>query len=380
VDHIAFDPDWDKSMSVTLSFADGSPARNHAIQAALRSYKPTYFHCWQLKTFWHEMKIVDSDIEVHSFEEMETLPPIDLTTPLSKQKFHQQQPIALQVVEEMKAFKMEMESILQKVDDEHDLLTFWMRKTRKPVLAVLAVQMAKNGPVKLYRGTNMEVSMPTGSLCAERNVIGTALADNPTLKRHHLKIIAVLSVQANRSDLAGSRSRPTSATSLMSFAQSVAGSRRNSIDVEDAPSFTQGRPPRPSRRNSSGEWLLQDIAPPDPPTKTQDTQSTTCSGEDGVPTESGTAFLVQNNTPARRISLYQHNPNASTESKDHNPGNVSKRKSVVVLQSPEDLNPLRPCGACNEWLKKISQSSPYFQILTFTDADCSGVYCSPVAE
>lgn len=36
--------------------------------------------------------------------------------------------------------------------------------------------------------------MPTGSLCAERNVIGTALADNPSLKREHLKAIAVLSV------------------------------------------------------------------------------------------------------------------------------------------------------------------------------------------
>jgi hypothetical protein len=73
-DKLPFMSEWKKSFQVTLSYADGSPARNHAIQAALRPYRPAYYHCWQLKTFWHESKIVDSDIEVHSFEEMETLP------------------------------------------------------------------------------------------------------------------------------------------------------------------------------------------------------------------------------------------------------------------------------------------------------------------
>ena len=40
----------------------------------------------------------------------------------------------------------------------------------------------------------MEVSMPTGSLCSERNVIGTALAADHTLHRQHIRMIAVLSV------------------------------------------------------------------------------------------------------------------------------------------------------------------------------------------
>ena len=53
---------------------------------------------------------------------------------------------------------------------------FKSQKALKPVIAVLAVQTS-NGKVTLYRGTNMEVSMPTGSLCAERNVIGTALGE-----------------------------------------------------------------------------------------------------------------------------------------------------------------------------------------------------------
>ena len=40
--------------------------------------------------------------------------------------------------------------------------------------------------------------MPTGSLCAERNVIGTALASDPGLKREDLVMVAVLSVQMPR--------------------------------------------------------------------------------------------------------------------------------------------------------------------------------------
>ena len=77
-------------------------------------------------------------------------------------------------------------------NEDNDVKDFWLRKSKKPVLSVLLVQ--KGDQVKLYRGTNMEVSMPTGSLCAERNVIGSALADDLTLKRHHLKYIAVLSL------------------------------------------------------------------------------------------------------------------------------------------------------------------------------------------
>lgn len=40
----------------------------------------------------------------------------------------------------------------------------------------------------------MEVAMPTGSLCSERNAIGSALADNMGLKRSDILGIAVLFV------------------------------------------------------------------------------------------------------------------------------------------------------------------------------------------
>jgi hypothetical protein len=119
-----FSTEWRKSFSVTLSFADGSPARNHAIQAALRTFKPTCYHFWQLKTFWHESKIVTSDIEVHSFEEMETLPPVETS------QLHDR-PVVDQVVKEMKRFRDDFMKILSDTSEHsNEIRTFWLRKSK----------------------------------------------------------------------------------------------------------------------------------------------------------------------------------------------------------------------------------------------------------
>ncbi len=53
-----------------------------------------------------------------------------------------------------------------------------------------------------------EKSMPTGSLCAERNVIGTALAMDPGLRREDLRMVAVLAVPLKTLDNPSSRSTP----------------------------------------------------------------------------------------------------------------------------------------------------------------------------
>ncbi|KAL3931640.1 MAG: hypothetical protein SGBAC_011216 [Bacillariaceae sp.] len=369
MDNLPFMNDWKKSFHVTLSFGDGSPARNHAIQAALRTYRPTYYHCWQLKTFWHESKIVDSDIEIHSFEEMETVPALST-------KQLQDKPLVMQVVDEIKSFSIEMTSVLS--GDNHDIQKFWLRKTHKPVLAVLAVQMP-NGQIKLYRGTNMEVSMPTGSLCAERNVIGTALADNPGLRRQDLKAIAVLSVPKPSKQEKGKMIRSASVASY-----STLPSLAPDFDTHESPKLmpsyssdalvleegsqvlidlTNERPRALS--NASGSSGLIPRTPPLHP-------NTNAAGP-GVPVPPsitlGPAAVVQQHSPARRIPVY-HGMENSLKQKTSKP-----RKRHLFVHSHEDMNPLRPCGACNEWLKKIAESNPYFQILTFTDADCNGVYC-----
>lgn len=178
----AFDTDWKQTFALTLSFADGAPARTHAIQSSLRPYRPTYFHFWQLKTFWHDSKICDDDIEVHSFESMETVPPMEVRKTNADVQI---------VVEEMKRFRQDFLRTFLK--GNNDIQSFWLRKTKKPVLAVLLVNLPGKG-LTMYRGTNMEVSMPTGSLCAERNVIGTALATNPGLRREDLMMVAVLAI------------------------------------------------------------------------------------------------------------------------------------------------------------------------------------------
>jgi hypothetical protein len=184
-----YNPDWRDTFHVTLSFADGSLARAHAIQAALRPYRATFFHFWQLKTFWHESKVTEEDIEILTFEDMETVPAMEVSKTSEKVQ---------SVVEEILKFKRDFLSSETSRDGRMtDLRTFWLRKTQKPVLAVLLVE-TPDGKTQLFRGTNMEVSMPTGSLCAERCVIGSALANTPGLRREDLRMVAVLAVPLPR--------------------------------------------------------------------------------------------------------------------------------------------------------------------------------------
>ena len=44
------------------------------------------------------------------------------------------------------------------------------------------------------------------------------------------------------------------------------------------------------------------------------------------------------------------------------------------------MNPLDPCGACMEWLKKISEVNPDFRVLTFTSTNCEKVFITPIGD
>ena len=97
----------------------------------------------------------------------------------------------LSTINELRAWKKDFQQ--KAVDDAmSEMSRFWLRKTRQPVLAVLAVQKPEDERPTYYRGVNVEVSMPTGSLCAERNAIGAAIAADPSLRREHFKMVAVL--------------------------------------------------------------------------------------------------------------------------------------------------------------------------------------------
>ena len=50
----------------------------------------------------------------------------------------------------------------------------------------------------------------------------------------------------------------------------------------------------------------------------------------------------------------------------------------IVQTQYSDMNPLKPCGACYEWLKKIAEVNPKFSVITFTDKDCNGIYVEEI--
>ncbi len=57
--------------------------------------------------------------------------------------------------------------------------------------------------------------------------------------------------------------------------------------------------------------------------------------------------------------------------------------NLTLSYSPlcrSDLNPLKPCGACNEWLKKIAEVNPQLRVITFTDAGCRGVHIEQIDD
>jgi len=416
-----FDPDWKQTFYVTLSFADGAPARTHAIQSALRPYRPTYFHFWQLKTFWHDSKICDDDIEVHSFESMETVPAMEV----HKTSSHVQL-----LVDEMLKFRHHFVQTLKEGHGSNDIKTFWLRKSKKPVLAVLLVNRPGQGGLIMYRGTNMEVSMPTGSLCAERNVIGTALATNPGLRREDLMMVAVLAVPLQGGDDEHQSSAP-SPLQLPSPPPGVNSNQCTYIDIK-APSLSGRsslgffseieeklhkfqRPENIRRSMSLGSfssiiecddsyesdesWVIDGAVVP----------SKGISGVGDVSTTSSSNLEVEANSegtdeyniseinkvnPVRKIRLHNDYDDGNMEDKT-NYGNKEEKVSVkktskplikrkkkrsVLVHSPEDINPLKPCGACNEWLKKIAECNPNFKIITFTDTECNGVYVSPCQE
>lgn len=42
------------------------------------------------------------------------------------------------------------------------------------------------------------------------------------------------------------------------------------------------------------------------------------------------------------------------------------------------MNPLAPCGACTEWIKKLMEVNPDFKVVTFTSASCARVFVKSI--
>jgi cytidine deaminase len=266
---------WIDHFRLFLSLVGGSPARSQTLSAALKQFRPDVFHVSEVKTLWYDFpeipELWDEDIEYLSFEETEFSPAVDfgslekderllvLEMMKHKQKFEHVS-IGVLDLEEQTSAPVPREARRRTLSTwepkiTHELDSFWLRKTKQPVLSVLMVQKSEDENPRFFYGVNIEVSMPTGSLCAERSAIGSALAQDPTLKRKDMKAIAVLSLSLNSADY--------------------------------------------SRRENG--------------------------------------------------------------------------KLAVIAK-----NPIAPCGACKEWLKKISAANPDFRVVMFESSDCSKVLIKPV--
>jgi len=246
---------WTRHLKVTVCLADGAPARISALNAACRSYRPDYLHVWRTKTFWDTQTLCEEDVESHTFKKLEMRPATHRSQLADFEKG---------IVEEMVRYKRQFEAVRD--SSEHELGSFWLRKTGKAVLAVLATRKA-DGTVTFWRGMNVEVSMPTGTLCAERNAIGNALAADQSLERSHMQMVAVLSV---------------------------------SLDPKHE---------------------------------------------------------------------HRHDTTATS-------GKLISASEMAEIA----MNPLDPCGACMEWLRKISEVNPDFKVLTFTSTNCEKIFITPIGD
>jgi len=261
----------------------------------------------------------------------------------------------------------------------------------------------------------MEVSMPTGSLCAERNVIGTALATDPSLRREDLRMVAVLSLPLP--DQKSINISIPKQLALKSESSKDADNEVISLNTDSLPNSPDNAPfvPRSTSVSSFTSFVLEDneetkkgedhnpkhVVFADS-TDGDDSLNASISFNDKKDKSSATTTTTAAPAPAglRRINLYNtntdfdksvamckminNNDNTSTTDNQNpslrNKRNNKKFKKTVVVHSCKDINPLKPCGACNEWLKKIAESNPHFKILTFTDADCNGVYIQSCQE
>jgi hypothetical protein len=161
----------------------------------------------------------------------------------------------------------------------------------------------------------MEVSMPTGSLCAERNVIGTALADNPALKREDLKLIAVLAVPQTEEITTAKSMKRSDSNISMAESESEHSTRKPGSELEN----------HSTHKTSLGSDQEVDWVLPPVDTDTSFTivetaldkqQCVECGERPSINTQEATE-----STPVRRIKLFSKSTNAR------------KSKRTVIVQS-----------------------------------------------
>ena len=351
---------WNAHIAVTTSLTDGAPARISAIQTSLRSYKPDCIHLCQLNAFWYDFPAITNrayrECYFIDFDKLEMTPPVrvaDTDATVSA------------LVDQLRQYQREFENIRDSRQQHNELQSFWLRKSRQPVLSVLLVKKSEADAPRYYRGVNLEVSLPTGSLCSERSAIAAALSADSSLCRSDMKMIAVLALPIQSKQTATlsihhavtdgetpKRKRSTASPTHiriepLGLSSPVQAAKKRKSESEDDGAAAVTRSRSHSLPGNAANDLERIPSSPSPTTSPQLTALPT-------PVDAATQAALDAELDLMRV-----------------------RKQ---LASGDDggRNPISPCGACNEWLKKIAEVNPDFRIVTFTATDTATIFVKAV--
>lgn len=186
----AFGEDWERQFEVYVSANTGTIAAISSVLEGLRHHKPSLVHI-PAAYVWPE--------------EGSGVPGLPSATVLSNDELTQRPAREAEeigdeahacAIREMRRWRAEfVRARPTRADENTDAdQMFWFRKGKKEVLALLVTKCPVTGALASHRGVNIEVSLPTGTLCAERNAIGSAFATRPDLRRQDILAVAVLSL------------------------------------------------------------------------------------------------------------------------------------------------------------------------------------------
>ena len=160
------------------------------------------FHSLQHVTtdMYHVPKAKAHPIKTHELYKIDLLPneSVILHTPIHSDS-DVLSPIQKIAIKGMQEWSHEYTTKKPERENTDKERSFFFRKGRQEVLALVVLHKpSENSEYSVIRGVNLEVSLPTGSLCAERNAIGSALVQHPMLRRDDILCVAVLSLSESK--------------------------------------------------------------------------------------------------------------------------------------------------------------------------------------
>lgn len=119
--------DWETYFSITLTLAEGAPARISAICQGLQFMRPNYIHIFRPKSFNDEPLLREDGVKFLTFAQASTTAPIPIRSNCFTGETTLDIGIRL-VVDEMIRHK---QLFVQSLQEENEVDRFWLRKTHK---------------------------------------------------------------------------------------------------------------------------------------------------------------------------------------------------------------------------------------------------------